>query len=66
MSLKKNLPSNGTDAEEECPPDQDWVTPNHLKNSLLMLEEIVGHQSCFAIGIGGIRSGDRLDVRVLD
>lgn len=42
------------------------MTLDDLKDSLLMLEEIVGHQSGLAIVIGGIRSIDRFDVGVLD
>jgi hypothetical protein len=42
------------------------MTPDDLKDSLLMLEEIIGHESGLAIVIGGIGSIDRLDVGVLD
>lgn len=42
------------------------MTPDDLKDSLLMLEEIIGHESRLAIVIGGIGSIDRLDVGVLD
>lgn len=40
-SRRLNLPADSTDAEEECPPDQNWMISNHLEDSLLMLEEAV-------------------------